>query len=171
MIRRILVLAGFAAVVLAGVYAVVTVYDNVMSAGRMWETPAVKPHERPLDTMGQGVVPFSGGEARLRATPAKDLHPPWQRPDESVIEKGRIAYGRYCVHCHGKDYDGMGTVGQSFSPLPADLTTPEVQQMTGGEMFRSISYGTKNGRQPPLHATMTPMERWSVIAFVQSLDR
>ncbi|MFO7932131.1 MAG: cytochrome c [Desulfosalsimonas sp.] len=170
MIKRLLILGVFAAAVLAVVYAVVTFYDRTMSAGRMWETPAVRPHEEPVATMDEGVVPFSGGEAQLRAAPADKMEPPWQRVDEQILESGRTAYSRYCVHCHGKSYDGNGTVGQSFSPLPTDLTSKEVQNMPSGQMFHSISYGTENGRQPPLHATMTAEDRWHVTAFVKSLD-
>ncbi len=169
MIKRIAVLGAVVVVLALGIYAVVTVYDNLMPVGRMWETPAIKPQEQPMNTMAQGVVPFSGGEAQLRATPAQDLQAPWQQADDAVIEKGRTAYGRYCVHCHGKNYDGMSTVGQSFSPLPTDLTSRKVRAMSDGELFHSISYGTPNGRQPPLHASMTPEERWQVIAFVRSL--
>ena len=32
-------------VVLTGAYAVITVYDDNMAIGRMWETPAIKPQK------------------------------------------------------------------------------------------------------------------------------
>jgi hypothetical protein len=72
--------------------------------------------------------------------------------------------------CHGKNYDGMGTVGQSFEPLPTDLRSPVVQAMEPSNMFRTISYGIPNGRQPALHGTITFADRWHIIAFVKSLD-
>ncbi|MCF8028772.1 MAG: cytochrome c [Desulfobacteraceae bacterium] len=170
MIRRIAVLAVLAAVALTGIWGVVTIYDNNMSYWRMWETPAVRPHEQPIFPMEAGVVPFSGGEAILRAKAASgNLQPPFDQADKKIIAAGRTAYGYYCDHCHGNDYDGMGTVGQSFAPMPADLRSLAVQNMPAGQMFASISYGTPNGRQPPLQATMTPAERWHTIAFVQSL--
>lgn len=171
MIKRIAVLGVLGVVLAVGVYVVITVYDNLMSAGRMWETPAIKPQERPMDTMAKGVVPFSGGEAQLRATPAEELRFPWNPADKDIIDQGKIVYSRFCVHCHGKNYDGMATVGQSFSPLPTDLTSSAVQSMHEGQMFHSISYGTPNGRQPPLHASITPEDRWRVIAFVKSLGK
>ena len=34
------------------------------------------------------------------------------------IQHGKQAYGYFCVHCHGPNADGLGTVGMSFSPLP-----------------------------------------------------
>ena len=39
--KRIIVIAGFAAAVLTAAYLVITVYDENLTAGRMWETPAV----------------------------------------------------------------------------------------------------------------------------------
>jgi mono/diheme cytochrome c family protein len=169
MTRRILALAGFAAVVLLGIYAIVTLYDNTMRFGRMWETPVVRPREEPIPAMADGVVPFSGGEGMLRAASAEKLHSPFGEPSAEVIDAGRTQYGYYCVMCHGTNHNGMGTVGQSFAPLPDDLRSPVVQAMPPGEMFRTISYGIPGGRQPALHGTITPEDRWRIIAFVRSL--
>jgi hypothetical protein len=36
-------------------------------------------------------------------------------------------------------------------------------------LFKSVSYGIPGGRQPPLETTITIDDRWSVVAFVQSL--
>jgi len=169
MIKRILILGLFAVVVLFGIYGVVTVYDNTMRYGRMWETPVVRPREEPIPAMAEGVVPFSGGEAVIRATSAEQLDPPFDKISGDIIKTGKTGYNYYCVMCHGSNHDGMGTVGQSFSPLPPDLRSPVVQHMPAGKMFRTISYGIPGGRQPPLHGTITPVDRWRIIAFVQSL--
>lgn len=169
MIKRILVLAGLAAVVLLAIYGIVTVYDETMRFGRMWETPVVRPREAPMPAMEAGVVPFSGGEAVLRATSAEKLQPPFEKASEAILDSGRTQYDYYCVMCHGRNHDGMGTVGQSFTPLPADLRSPAVQAMPAGEMFRTISYGIPGGRQPALHGTIAPADRWRIIAYVRSL--
>jgi hypothetical protein len=60
-------------------------------------------------------------------------------------------------------------VGQSFQPLPTDLRSPPVQAKPDGELFKSVSYGIPNGRQPALQTTVTIDDRWHVIAFVKSL--
>jgi mono/diheme cytochrome c family protein len=78
-------------------------------------------------------------------------------------------YQVYCAQCHGNNFDGNGTVGQSFQPLPANLRSPQVQAKTEGELFKSISFGIPGGRQPALDTTITPNDRWYIIAFVQSL--
>jgi mono/diheme cytochrome c family protein len=87
----------------------------------------------------------------------------------AVIARGKAVYLIYCAQCHGYNHDGNGTVGQSFAPLPADLRSAGVQDSPAGVLFKNISYGIPDGRQPPLHATITVDDRWKVVAFIKSL--
>lgn len=167
--KRIIVLAGFVAVVLTAVYTVITLYDENMRVGRMWETPAVRPHEQELLIMELGVVPFDGGEAAYRNAKAEDLKSPFKSDDPEVVASGKSLYVTYCAQCHGKYHDGNGTVGQSFSPLPGDLQSDKVQSLPQGTIFKEISYGVPDGRQPPLATTIEIMDRWRIIAYVKSL--
>jgi mono/diheme cytochrome c family protein len=150
-------------------YEALMYYDNNFRYGRMRETPAVRPMEDPLLTMETGLVPVSGGEAIYRATAAANLISPLDIAQTDVLTRGKSVYLTYCAQCHGYNYDGQGTVGQSFQPLPADLRTPAVQSKPEGELFKSVSYGIPGGRQPALHSTITIDDRWHVIAFVKSL--
>jgi mono/diheme cytochrome c family protein len=157
------------AIVLYGAYEVLMYYDNNFIYGRMRETPAVRPYEEPLFKMAAGIVPVSGGEAIYRATPGVELKSPLDAADAPVIARGKAVYLAYCAQCHGYNYDGNGTVGQSFHPLPTDLRSPEVQSKPDGELFKSVSYGIPGGRQPALQTTITIDDRWHVIAYIKSL--
>lgn len=128
----------------------------------MQETPAVRPHEEPLLLMEEGTVPFEGGEEQIRAALADNTI---QAPSHHTIEEGRVAYQVFCSHCHGPNLDGQGTVGQSFTPLPTDLTSPQTQQLTDNRIFEHISYGDK--RAPALASTMSVDDRWAVIGFLR----
>ncbi len=167
--KRIVILAVFVAVVLTAAYTVITLYDENMKVGRMWETPAVHPHEQPLLIMEPGVVPFDGGEAEYRNAKAEDLISPFKNDDPNVVASGKSLYFTYCAQCHGKYHDGNGTVGQSFHPLPGDLQSDKVQSLSQGNLFKEISYGVPNGRQPALATTIEVMDRWRIIAYVKSL--
>jgi mono/diheme cytochrome c family protein len=167
--KRIVILAVFVAVLLTAAYTVITLYDENMKVGRMWETPAVHPHEQPLLIMEPGVVPFDGGEAEYRNAKAEDLISPFKNDDPNVIASGKSLYFTYCAQCHGKYHDGNGTVGQSFHPLPGDLQSDKVQSLPQGNLFKEISYGVPNGRQPALATTIEVMDRWRIIAYVKSL--
>ena len=157
------------AVVLYGAYEALIYYDNNFRYGRMRETPAVRPHEDPLLKMEEGIVPISGGEAVYSATAGVNLISPLNFSQPFVITRGKAVYLTYCAQCHGYNYDGKGTVGQSFHPLPTDLRSPQVQSKPDGALFKSVSYGVPGGRQPALHTTITINDRWHVIAFVKSL--
>lgn len=167
--KRIAILALLACVAATAVYTVLTIYDHYLKVGRMWETPAVRPHEEELLIMTPGLVPSDGGEAVFRNAKDEDLTSPYKSDDPTIIEAGKLLYFTYCAQCHGKYFDGNGTVGQSFHPLPTNLTSPEVQSKPDGALFKSISYGVPDGRQPPLATTIAVDHRWQIIAFVKSL--
>ena len=155
-------------IVYAG-YEALMYYDNNFRYGRMRETPAVRPYEEPLLKMEAGLVPVNGGEAVYRTTAGIDLISPLKMRDAAVIARGKAVYLTFCAQCHGYNYDGNGTVGQSFQPLPADLRSAKVQSTVEGELFKTISYGVPGGRQPALETTIAIEDRWHVVAFVKSL--
>jgi mono/diheme cytochrome c family protein len=167
--KRVIILGVFVAVVLTAVYTIITVYDKNLKVGRMFETPAIFPQEQPLLIMEPDVVPFGGGEAEHRNTKAEDLKSPFKKDDPKVVSSGKTLYFTYCAQCHGIHQDGNGTVGQSFNPLPTDLQSERVQSMPQGVFFKEISYGVPDGRQPELATTIDIMDRWRIIAYVQSL--
>ncbi len=167
--KRIVILVVFVVAVLTAVYTVITLYDTNLKVGRMWETPAVRPHEQKLLIMKSGVIPFNGGEAEYRNVKGEDLMSPFKNDDSDVIESGKSLYFTYCAQCHGKYHDGNGTVGQSFQPLPGDLRSAKVQSLPQSTLFQEISYGIPNGRQPALATTIEVTDRWRVIAYVKSL--
>ncbi|GBC59781.1 hypothetical protein DENIS_0722 [Desulfonema ishimotonii] len=138
---------------------------------RMWETPAVRPHEEELLVMPEGTVPVSGGEAFHRLADAGSLLSPLAMNDPAVVRAGETGYGYYCIQCHGKYLDGNGTVGQSFQPLPTDLRSQGVQAQANGMLFKTVSYGIPDKRQPALATTVSVEERWQIIAYIRSQGR
>jgi len=169
--KRNLVIALIALLALFGGYASITLHDTYFKWGRMWQTPGVKPYEEPLLVMKAGVVPVTGGEAIYRITPPDELRSPFNPQDPAVIAQGRKLFAIYCQQCHGVQYDGQGTVGQSFTPLPTDLRLSRVQATGDGLMFKEISFGVDrpNARQPALATTIFPEDRWKIVHFVKSL--
>jgi len=150
-------------------YEALIYYDENFRFGRMWETPAVRPHEEPPFSMPKGTVPQQGGEETYKATPAEFLKSPLSMSDQAQIQQGKILYAKFCAQCHGKNHDGNATVGQSFHPLPTDLRSVKVQSLSEGAFFKEISYGIPDGRQPPLATTIDAVDRWRIIAYVKSL--
>lgn len=150
-------------------YFAFTAYDNRFPFGRMWETPGVRPHEEPIAYMAPGRVPWDGGEAEYRLVSGESLVSPVSVDDVDAVKQGRSLYRTYCMQCHGEYYDGNGTVGQSFAPLPGDLMSPRIQSLPDGVIFQEISYGKPGGRQPALATTISVDNRWRITAYIKSL--
>jgi len=148
-------------------YNLLTYYDNNFPYGRMRETPAVRPYEKPLFTMEAGIMPVEGGAAIYRAADAEKLKSPLNLKSPPVVQEGKNLYFTYCHQCHGKYYDGNATVGQSFAPLPTDLRSARVQNSSEGYLFKHITFG--GGRAPALGTTIEETDRWRIVAFLQSL--
>lgn len=164
--KQVLVFAIFISIVGYGLYTVVNLYDDNMKWSRMHNTPVIRPHENPLLIMEEGVVPIDGGEAVVRASLGDADNNPEQQATPSTIAFGVTEYQAFCSHCHGIDLDGQGTVGQSFQPLPTNLTSQRVIGMKDSDIFRHVSYG--GVKSPPLASTMTVQSRWAVIQYIRS---
>ena len=167
--KKIIGLLIVALVLILGAYHLLMLYDNDFRSGRMRETPAVRPYEKPLLIKEAGLVPVNGGEAIYRVSAGADIQSPIDMAQPAVINRGKAAYSIFCAQCHGHNHDGKGSVGQSFAPLPTDLRSAKVQDSPAGVLFRNVSFGVPDGRQPPLHATIAVEDRWKVVAYVKSL--
>ena len=150
-------------------YHALLYFDNEFKYGRMRETPSIRPHEAPLPVMEKGLVPIRGGEAIFRAVAGKDLVSPLAGANPDDIAHGKQLYFTFCAQCHGRYHDGNGTVGQSFHPLPSDLRSEKIKSLAGGIIFKEISYGIPEGRQPPLATTISIEDRWRIISYLKSL--
>jgi mono/diheme cytochrome c family protein len=159
----------FLTVFLYSAWQGLNLFDDWFPFGRMRETPAIRPHEAVLPSMNPGSVPFSSPEELFMATPDNLLASPYQGNEKAVAARGEELYLTFCAQCHGVELDGNGTVGQSFSPLPADLRSRQVLALSDGILFKRISYGNPpQGRQPPLSTTIDAPDRWKIIAYIRN---
>ena len=81
----------------------------------MQDQESLRPYKAPLPDMPAGVMPVDGGLQLLRTAKVDALKNPLPKTPETS-EQGQTSYEYFCVMCHGQNYDGQGTVGQSFSP-------------------------------------------------------
>jgi mono/diheme cytochrome c family protein len=134
--------------------------------GRMSDQESLRPYEQSMPDMPEGTVPVTGSLEAVKEMPLYDFKNPIPF-NHASFERGRQKYAYFCIMCHGAKADGYGNVGQSFYPLPADLTLPMVQSRTDGELFYSISFGFN--RHPPLAYTVSESDRWEIINYIRSL--
>jgi hypothetical protein len=131
---------------------------------RMKEDEAIRHYETSIPEMPQGTIPVNSViHALLMKGPGRMTNA--LPPTRLIAERGRKAYGHFCVMCHGPRGDGHGTVGQSFAPLPTDLNSPYVQGQSDGVLFYRISLGYK--KHPPLAYTVSEEDGWAIIEYIR----
>jgi hypothetical protein len=109
-------------------------------------------------TTGRPIVPLPQPDSQVR-NPLPD--------DEQTLRAGRVFYGYYCLFCHGTTGRGDGPVGQSYMPVPTDLTSSQVQLLSDANLYRAMLTGV--GHDPILLHATDPNERWYLVSFVRSL--
>lgn len=167
--KKVLFLTVFMSFVLTGVYAVITLYDSNLKAGRMYQTPAIRPHEEPQLVMDKRTIADTKSEALIKELLKTDLTLTPRGGDPVLLAKGEKEYRAFCFHCHGPNLDGLGTVGQSFFPLPTNLTNERTAAMSDAELFTFISYG--GNKAPALASSMSVESREAVIQYIRHVQQ
>ena len=134
--------------------------------GRMYDQDVIKTYGQKMPEMDTRTIPVQDGFQTLLTADPQRLKNPLQYAKASV-EQGAQAYSYYCIQCHGPKADGNGTVGQSFVPLPADLSSSDVQGQGDGELYAKIRLGFK--RHPKLFTTVSDEDTWAVVIYIRSL--
>lgn len=135
---------------------------------------SIQAHERPLLSVPAGVVPTTHGVGvrnEATAEPAQDaleaatLTNP-VKASRTNARLGKVAYGRYCSHCHGDLGYGWTSVGSSFDPHPPDLVQA-IEPRSDGWLFGHVTFG--GGLSPPLGPTVSVEDRWLIISYLRTL--
>ena len=98
----------------------------------------------------------------------KNLRDPFPASPE-IVEQGKVLFSKYCIHCHGANGQGDGTVvtAGNFPPPPA-YNGAALKNLPEGKMFHTLQYG-KN--MMGSHASqLTVEDRWKIIRYVQTLQ-
>lgn len=85
---------------------------------------------------------------------------------EQMVEDGKTLYGKFCVHCHGAEGNGDGSMVQNdkFPPPPMYSS---IEGLTEGRIFHVITYG--KGLMGPHASQLNKVERWKLAYYVQQL--
>tara|TARA_B100001250_G_C19778762_1_gene780847 strand:+ start:1001 stop:1612 length:612 start_codon:yes stop_codon:yes gene_type:complete len=131
-----------------------------------------------------GTIPFSEDlsympfeydnslEDYLRA--GRELRNPLETNSKNT-EDGKVLYGMFCAHCHGKNGDGKGSINHPvYSAVPSYLDNEGVRrsgttmkQLSDGHIYHAITYGL--AAMGPHASQITPNERWKIIMYVNEL--
>jgi cytochrome c oxidase cbb3-type subunit I/II len=98
-------------------------------------------------------------------------------PDPAAAGRGKKAFDRYCISCHGVRGDGRGPTADWIDPRPRVLTsgifkfrsTPSGTLPTDADILRTITNGLHTTFMPRW-APLTPIERSDLVQYVKSLS-
>ncbi|NUO38273.1 MAG: c-type cytochrome [Gemmatimonadaceae bacterium] len=127
--------------------------DSIASAVAAKRPPAA------LDSLQARFAALLGNEAKLEL-PRQPLN----------LAEGRRIFESTCASCHGATGLGDGPAGVRLTPRPPAIgTTAQMGGVTPAMMYRITSIGIAGTPMVGFAGTLTPEQRWNVVAYVNSL--
>jgi len=118
-------------------------------------------------TVPRDMVPFpweKNDQDRLAAGEA--MMNPFEAGEESLA-RGAVAYGIYCLSCHGEAGDGQGYLytSKKYPYPPASLLSEKAAALKDGEIYHSITVGY--GIMGAHGGMIRPDDRWKIILYIR----
>lgn len=105
--------------------------------------------------------------ARLRAAAN-----PVERSN-AALDRARAHFADHCASCHGNDRRGRTKLGQGLYPKVPDMTLPETQSLSDGELFAIIENGVRLTGMPAWGqpGPEDDQETWELVHFIRGLNQ
>jgi len=136
----------------------------IYTGPKMKVQPHIRTYQAVAPPLPPGSVPVQV-PTRLDDSAAQLAGPVSATPSD--LANGKTYYTYYCVFCHGEKGDGLGAVGESWDPAPADLRTVRVRQMSRPQLLKSMLTGV--GHDPVLEMVVHPRFRRELVLYVAAL--
>jgi mono/diheme cytochrome c family protein len=109
--------------------------------------------------------------ARRLAVPraARDQRNPVSFSQE-VWAEARGHFADHCAICHGNDGRGQTSIGRNLYPKAPDMTLPDTQQLTDGELYWIIENGVRLTGMPAWgDGSADNADSWKLVHFIRRL--
>jgi mono/diheme cytochrome c family protein len=121
-------------------------------------------------TVPRGFIPFRyTNDTASRIKAGVELVNPFDSSAE-VVERGKLIFTTFCIHCHGKGGAGDGFLFTSgLYPLqPKNLSGEAGSKLRDGEIYHTITLGI---RSMGAHGSqIRPDDRWKLIKYIRKLQ-
>ncbi|MEO8268272.1 MAG: quinol:electron acceptor oxidoreductase subunit ActD [Aureliella sp.] len=156
-------------------------YDPNQTVGTVSASAAAKlvSFQQEGDTAEHAAQPATDEAAPAAATGVPNYAWLTELPVEAndkLFELGRHKFEQNCAVCHGFGGYGNGLVAQRAAELaqgywlqPANLHDKAIEEQPVGRLYYTITHG--KGKMGSYAASLTPQERWAVVAYVKALQR
>jgi len=90
-----------------------------------------------------------------------------------VLAEGRAHFADHCAVCHGNDGRGQTEMGPNFYPPVPDMTSPEIQSLSDGEIYYAIRNGVRFTGMPAWesHGAEEDWSNWQLVHFIRHLPK
>lgn len=156
------VLAAIGALAIVGTVVAVVVCMTMIrhGFGARDEPSSVEKHVAQF--MRRASVP-SSTKALANPVPATD----------AVLSGARAHWADHCALCHGNDGKGDTQIGRNLYPRVPDMTAPDTQEQTDGELFYVIENGVRLSGMPAWKAAGDHDDgsSWALVGFIRHLPK
>lgn len=176
--------AALAAVLTAGLAAMLTLSGCEKAARNMYDQPKYRPlvasslwpDGQSARGLPEGVVAHgagvlagdsSGERGELASEPAAERANPVP-VTLGLLRRGRERYDIYCAPCHSVTGDGDGMAVRRGFPRPASLHTETARRSTDAHLYEVITAGY--GVMFPFEDRIVPPDRWAIVAYIRALQ-
>ncbi len=84
--------------------------------------------------------------------------------------EGHAIYARTCASCHGMIGGGDGPAGRTLDPAPQAIgVKSQTPDLTPSLAYNMIAVGVRGTAMPGFAPTLTPQQRWNIIAYLYTL--
>jgi cytochrome c553 len=134
--------------------------------------------ERPPSIQGMRISGICPQNRKTRQAPSQNLTT--KNPLPATVEnlaKGKQLYNQdakptACKLCHGANGNGNGHLAKKLDPPPRNFTCAEVMQdLSDGQLFWVIKYGSRGTGMPAHKATLQSEEIWQIILYIKRFLR
>ena len=90
-----------------------------------------------------------------------------------VLADARAHFADHCALCHGNDGKGRTPMGPNFYPKAPDMTLPETQSLSDGELFATIENGIRLTGMPGWGngTAESARDSWALVHFIRHLPK
>ena len=86
-----------------------------------------------------------------------------------AVRSGLVHFKENCVMCHGAPGVPEAELGMGLNPPAPDLTLPQIQKMTDGQLFWVVQNGIRMTGMPAFGPTHSEEQIWKIVAFIRHL--
>ena len=92
---------------------------------------------------------------------------------EEVLAEARAHFADHCATCHGNDGKGQSSMGPNLYPKVPDMTLPQTQSQSDGELFATIENGIRLSGMPGWGDGTAESGRasWELVHFIRHLPQ